>query len=134
MLIGLFHLGYDDEVHKTGPYIHLNNLNVTDPSYNQLWQDVATLQGAGVRVLASLGGGGVGDFSNLFASDAAYATFYALLNGALQQKNLDGIDLDIEESATTVSTANVTKLITSLRGDSKSRPRISDYQRSNASG
>jgi hypothetical protein len=124
VLIGLFHLGYDDEIRKTGPYIHLNNLNVTDPSYNQLWQVVATLQAAGVRVLASLGGGGnVGDFRNLFASDATYATFYALLKNALQQKNLDGIDLDIEESATTVSTANVTKLITSLRGDFQSRAR-----------
>lgn len=123
VLIGLFHLGYDNEGSKTGPYIHLNNLNVTDPSYDQLWRDVATLQGTGVRVLASLGGGGVGDFGNLFASNATYDTFYALLKTALQQKNLDGIDLDIEESAAVVSTANVTKLITSLRNDFSSRAR-----------
>ncbi len=121
VLIGLFHLGYDNEGNKTGPYIHLNNLNVPDPSNAHLGRDVATLQTAGVRVLASLGGGGVGDFRNMFASDATYATFYGLLNGALQQKNFDGLDLDIEESDPTVSTANVTKLLNSLRTDFNSR-------------
>ncbi len=126
VLIGLFHLGYDDEVRKTGPYIHLNTKNVTDPSYNDLWTKVATLQSRGVRVLASLGGGGVGDFTNMFTTDATYNVFYPKLKDALTQKNLDGIDLDIEEGQSpgqrVVNTANVTKLIDNLRRDFGSRP------------
>jgi hypothetical protein len=120
VLVGLFHLGYDDEVHKTGPYIHLNNLNPNDPAYNSLWSTVQTLQSKGVRVLGSLGGGGVGDYGNLFATPQSYNTFYGKLRTTLQQYNLDGLDLDIEERDPNVNTQNILNLVNDLRNDFQS--------------
>jgi hypothetical protein len=116
VLIGLFHLGYDNESRKTGPYIHLNNLNVTDQSYCDLylWDKIKILQDMGVKVLASLGGGGVGDYTNLFN---AYDKFYPLLKNMLKDYKFDGIDLDIEESNDVVSTSNITRLVNDLKRD-----------------
>jgi hypothetical protein len=121
VLVALFHLGYDDETNKTGPYVHLNNLHPNDPTYAQLWKTVPALQSKGVKVMGSLGGGGVGDFGNLFASSQSYTTFYGLLKNALQQYNLDGLDLDIEEWDSTVNTTNVSKLVSDLRRDFQGR-------------
>lgn len=113
VLIGLFHCGFD----KTGAaYIHLNDLNPTDPSYDQLWKDVETLQALGVRVMASLGGGRVRDFTNLFTG-SQYSTFYPLLKTVLQEKKFDGLDLDIEENAKVVNNRNVEQLVHNLRID-----------------
>ena len=112
VLVCLFHLGYDDEHQKTGPYVHLNNDTPDNKMFGPLWQAVAAWQQAGVKVMGSLGGGGVGDYTNLFS---AYPTFYPLLLGTLQTYNLDGLDLDIEESTDVVTTANVQALIADLR-------------------
>lgn len=119
VLIGMFHLGYNDATNQTNPYIHLNDNVPSDPSYDSLWSIVPTLQGYGAKVLGSLGGGGVGDYGNLFASQQSYNTFYALLQSTLQQYNLDGLDLDIEESG--ITTANVQELVGDLRASFKSR-------------
>ncbi len=116
ILISLFHLGYDNENNKTGPYIHLNNH--TPDTYPALWKQVPVWQKAGVKVMGSMGGGGVGDFNNLFS---AYSTFYPILKSALQTYNLDGLDLDIEESNQDVSTTNVKKLVNDLRKDFSQR-------------
>ena len=121
VLVALFHLGYDDETNKTGPYVHLNNLKPDDPTYTQLWKTVPALQSKGVKVMGSLGGGGVGDFANLFASSQGYTTFYGLLKNMLQQYNLDGLDLDIEEPDPSVNTGNVSKLVSDLRRDFQGR-------------
>jgi len=115
-LVGLFHLGYDDESKKTGPYVHLNDYPPDDSRYDDLWQAVSDIQSYGVKVMGSLGGGGVGDYGNLFAS---YTVFYPLLKGALQTHDLDGLDLDIEEDS--VTTADVQKLVDDLRNDFKNR-------------
>ena len=114
VLVGLFHLGYENNA----PYVHLNNLDSQDPSYSELRDAITKLQNHKVKVLGSLGGGGVGDFGNLFkdgTSSASYQTFVNLLVGALHAYNLDGIDLDIEEREYQVNTVNVITLIDDLR-------------------
>jgi hypothetical protein len=121
VLVALFHLGYDDGTNKSGPYVHLNNVTPDDPTYANLWRTVPSLQSKGVKVMGSLGGGGVGDFGNLFASSQSYTTFYGLLKNMLQKYNLDGLDLDIEESASSVNTQNVSRLVSDLRRDFQGR-------------
>ncbi len=116
ILISLFHLGYDDEKHKTGPYIHLNNH--TPDNFPALWKQVPVWQQAGVKVMGSMGGGGVGDFNNLFS---AYSVFYPILKKTLKTYDLDGLDLDIEESNTNVNDSHVKKLVNDLRQDFKHR-------------
>lgn len=123
VLVGLFHLGYDDEVHKTGPYIHLNERPPNYPSYNSLWSTVQILQSKGIQVLGSLGGGGVGDYGNLFATEQSYNTFYGKLRDTLRLYNLDGLDLDIEESTANVNTDKILNLINDLRNDFQNRDR-----------
>jgi alkaline phosphatase D len=123
VLLGLFHLGYDNE-DKTRPYIHLNNKNPDDPGYATLWEKVKIIQRRGVRVMGSLGGygkrpneDGVLDYTNFFTSDQTYQTFYQLLRDTLKKYNLDGLDLDIEEIAPWVNTANIRQLVRDLRND-----------------
>lgn len=122
VLIGLVHLGYDHQIKKTGPYVHLNNWDLSDSRYAPLWEAMANWQHLGVQVLASLGGGGVGDYTNLFATSGSYDTFYTLLKTGLQAHNFDGIDLDIEEADAHVNTKNVGKLVSDLKRDFGSRP------------
>ncbi|MBX3120181.1 MAG: hypothetical protein KF784_14040 [Fimbriimonadaceae bacterium] len=119
-LISLFHLGYNNENNKTGPYVHLNNNVPSDPIFDNLWSIVPTLKANGTSVMASLGGGGVGDYGNLFSN---YSTFYPLLKQTLLQYNLQGLDLDIEEYS--VTTANVSQLVSDLRNDMPSSFTIS---------
>jgi hypothetical protein len=115
VLIGLFHLGYDPPraPHEPRvPYVHLNNDPPSDPRYDELWSIVRLTQAAGVEVMASLGGGSVGDYGNLFD---AYDTFYPLLRDTLREYAFDGIDLDIEEPS--VTTTQVQRLLRDLRAD-----------------
>lgn len=119
VLIGLFHLGYNKD--KTR-YIHLNE-DALDQLDWDLQKAVDKLRATGVKVLASLGGGWVGDFGNLFEDDTAYQSFYGqLLLPVLKQYQFDGLDLDIEEpnprsKTDKVTTNNVQRLVQDLRRD-----------------
>ena len=117
VLVGLFHLGYDNESTKTSPYVHLNNVVPSDPSLATLWSTLSGIQGPNFKVMASLGGGGVGDYGNLFSN---YSVFYPMLAATLKQYNFDGLDLDIEEWG--VTTADVQQLVSDLRRDFQNRP------------
>lgn len=99
-----FHFGYDS---NNQPYIHLNNI---DPGQSTVWPAMQQAQKAGCKVLAMLGGAG-GAYGQLFSN---YSAFYGLLKQTLQTYNLDGVDLDIEES---VTLTDVQKLIKDLRKD-----------------
>jgi hypothetical protein len=117
VLVGLLHLGYDNETNKTGPYVHLNNIPPDDPSLDNLWSTLKSIQGPNFKVMASLGGGGVGDYGNLFSN---YSVFYPMLADTLTTYNFDGLDLDIEEWG--VTTANVQQLVGDLRKTFQNRP------------
>ena len=112
ILIGLFHLGYDNKQQKNTPYVHLGNQ--TPDHFPQLWSQVTVWQNRGVKVMGSLGGWAVGDYRHLFSD---YTTFYALLKNTLEKYNLDGLDLDIEDSRRYANTKNIQQLIGDLRTD-----------------
>jgi hypothetical protein len=108
VMVAALHLGYD----TTGaPYIHLNDNPPTDPMFTTMWQEVATLQSYGVTVRMMLGGAAQGSYADLFSQ---WSTFYPILQQTLQQYQLNGIDLDIEE---TVSLADAEMLINRLSTD-----------------
>ncbi|MGO4883980.1 MAG: chitinase [Bryobacteraceae bacterium] len=108
VMVAAFHLGYDS---NGAPYIHLNDNVPSDPMFTTMWQEVATLQSYGVTVRMMLGGAAQGSYADLFNN---WSTFYPILQQTLQQYNLNGIDLDIEES---VSLANAEMLINQLDTD-----------------
>ncbi len=108
VMVAAFHLGYNSD---NTPYIHLNDNVPGDPMFDVMWQEVATLQSYGVTVRMMLGGAAQGSYADLFSQ---WDTFYPILKQTLQQYNLNGIDMDIEEN---VSLANAQKLITQLDTD-----------------
>jgi len=108
VMVAAFHLGYNSD---DTPYIHLNDDVPSDPMFTTMWQEVATLQTYGVTVRMMLGGAAQGSYADLFDN---WSTFYPVLQQTLQQYNLNGIDLDIEEN---VSLSNVEMLIDQLSSD-----------------
>jgi len=108
VMVAAFHLGYNSD---GTPYIHLNDNVPGDPMFTTMWQEVATLQSYGVTVRMMLGGAAQGSYADLFDN---WSTFYPILQQTIQQYNLNGIDLDIEE---TVSLANAEMLVNQLNSD-----------------
>lgn len=108
VMVAAFHLGYNSD---GTPYIHLNDNVPGDPMFTTMWQEAATLQSYGVTVRMMLGGAAQGSYADLFNN---WSTFYPILQQTLQQYNLNGIDLDIEE---TVSLANAEMLVNQLNSD-----------------
>ena len=58
LIIAAFHLNDD----KT---IHLNNVSPDDSSLNQMWIDIARMQGSGIKVMGMLGGASDDSYSDL---------------------------------------------------------------------
>jgi chitinase len=108
VMVAAFHLGYNTD---GSPYIHLNDNVPSDPMFTTMWQEVATLQSYGVTVRMMLGGAAQGSYADLFN---AWSTFYPILQQTLEQYNLNGIDLDVEED---VTLANAEMLIDQLNTD-----------------
>ncbi len=102
--VAAFHLNGDGSV-------HLNDDPPSDPKFDQMWSDLASLQQSGVRVEAMLGGAGTGSYANLHND---FNTYYALLKNTLQTYHFNGVDLDIEEP---FSLGDTEHLINQLRSD-----------------
>lgn len=77
------------------PYIHLNDLDPTDPAFDRVWSDLGAYKSTGGIVVLMIGGAG-GGYQALFDN---YATCYPLLRNLVQCKStiIDGIDFDVEE-------------------------------------
>ncbi|WP_306337470.1 glycosyl hydrolase family 18 protein [Streptomyces sp. KL118A] len=96
-----------------GPHapIHLNDDPPNAAKYEQMWRDLKTLRGQGVHVLAMVGGAAPGSFTRL---DTEFDTYYPLLRDFIGDHELDGVDLDVEES---MSLAGIERVISALRAD-----------------
>ncbi|KAI4789016.1 family 18 chitinase glycoside hydrolase, partial [Aureobasidium sp. EXF-8846] len=104
--------------------IHLNegpgNITLNDDpphasKYETLWGEVAWLQASGVKVLGMLGGAAKGSFERLDGpDDQKFEDYYRPLHALITKRNLQGLDLDIEEHMTI---SGVIRLIDRLRAD-----------------
>ncbi|KAF1809758.1 glycoside hydrolase [Eremomyces bilateralis CBS 781.70] len=103
--------------------IHINNgpgnitLNDDPPDaakFNTLWQEVAWLQGSGIKVMGMLGGAAHGSFLRLSGDDSSFEAYYRPLEEVVRRHRLDGLDLSIEEE---IPVASVQRLLTRLRLD-----------------
>jgi len=110
VIVAAFHIGAQSD----GSSIHLNDNQPSDAIFATLWQEVSTLQGKGVNVLAMVGGAAQGSYAALFDSSGNLTSYYTTLKQMLQTYKLNGVDLDIEES---VSQSNIETLINQLRSD-----------------
>ncbi|KAF2837651.1 glycoside hydrolase family 18 protein [Patellaria atrata CBS 101060] len=103
--------------------IHLNegpgNITLNDDvpdarKFDALWGEVAWLKGTGVKVMGMLGGAAKGSFWRLSGSEEEFEAYYRPLYALIHARNLDGLDLDIEEP---VPLHTCTRLLTRLRTD-----------------
>ncbi|MGW5341630.1 glycosyl hydrolase family 18 protein [Streptomyces sp. NPDC004050] len=93
------------------PILTLNDDAPSAAKYAPMWRDVAALQAKGVKVTALLGGAAPGTYTRL---DADFDMYYPPIRDALRTYELDGIDLDIEE---TFTEATAERLVNQLRAD-----------------
>ncbi|KAF1912006.1 glycoside hydrolase superfamily [Ampelomyces quisqualis] len=94
--------------------ITLNDHRPDDKRFDQLWGEVAWLQGSGVKVLGMLGGAAKGSFAQLSGDDHSFEAHYTPLHALLRTHKLNGLDLDVEEET---SLHTMTRLIARLRAD-----------------
>lgn len=94
--------------------ITLNDHVPSDPRYQTLWAHLGVLQASGVKVLGMLGGAAKGSFTRLDLDDVTFEAYYTPLRDLVRERNLDGLDLDVEEPMTL---AGVIRLIDRLRAD-----------------
>ncbi|MCJ1358030.1 MAG: hypothetical protein MMC33_008028 [Icmadophila ericetorum] len=95
--------------------IHLNDDPPNATMFDQTWQEVKTLQASGIKVGALLGGAAQGSYQLLSGDEASFQSYYQpLLNNVIKAYNLDGLDLDIEE---TVNVSVPLRLINQLYSD-----------------
>ncbi|KAI1768766.1 glycoside hydrolase family 18 protein [Hypoxylon sp. FL1150] len=101
-------------IHVMDGSIHLNDYAPDDPIFDQVWTDTAQLQAAGVTVMGMVGGAAQGSFVRLDGDNATFETNYAPLHDMIGTYNLQGLDLDVEES---FSLDGVIRLIDRLKAD-----------------
>lgn len=105
--ISSIHFGIDE---WNNSYIHLNNNDPNDIIFDNVWKEVIIAQKLGIKILLMIGGAG-GAYVNMFMN---YRICYKLLVDIIIEHNIDGIDLDIEE---TVNIGDIVKLIKDLRNE-----------------
>ncbi|KAL7626772.1 hypothetical protein AAE478_003546 [Parahypoxylon ruwenzoriense] len=94
--------------------IRLNDYPPENPIFDQVWSDVAQLQAAGVTVMGMVGGAARGSFERLDGDDAQFEKYYGPLHDMIGTYNLQGLDLDVEES---MSLGGIVRLIDRLKAD-----------------
>ncbi|KAI1463318.1 glycoside hydrolase family 18 protein [Daldinia caldariorum] len=94
--------------------IHLNDYPPDNALFDAVWSDAAQLQAKGVTVMGMLGGAAAGSYRRLDGDAASFERFYAPLHDMIGNYNLQGLDLDVEES---FSLAGVVRLIDRLKKD-----------------
>ncbi|KAI1824829.1 glycoside hydrolase superfamily [Xylaria intraflava] len=108
VLVAALHLIDDDGG------IHLNDNPPDDSIFDTMWSEAAQLQAAGVTIMCMLGGAGTGSYQRLDGDDTSFETYYAPLHDLIGSHNIQGLDLDVEE---TFSLDGVIRLIDRLKAD-----------------
>ena len=74
--------------------LYLNDNLPYDPIFNKLWEQTKTLSEKGVKIMLMMGGAG-GAYQELFSN---FSVYYPLLINLIKTKNIQGLDIDIEEN------------------------------------
>ena len=106
IILAAFHINEDAES------ITLNDDSPDHTRYGPLWEEVRVLQGAGIKVMGMLGGAARGSFRRLDGD--SFIEYYAPLRELIRMRQLDGLDLDVEEE---MSLEGIIRLIDALKSD-----------------
>jgi hypothetical protein len=92
IIISSIHFGLNID---GSPYIHINDNNPDDKTFNAMWSEAFIASDMGINVHLMLGGAG-GAFVDLFEN---FEVYYKLLLDLINSKQfINGINLDVEES------------------------------------
>ncbi|KAH7368763.1 chitinase [Plectosphaerella cucumerina] len=94
--------------------ITLNDHHPSHPRFQPLWAELSALQASGVKVMGMLGGAAPGSFIRLDADAASFERYWTPIRDLIRERNLDGIDLDVEE---TMSIDGIVRLIDRIKAD-----------------
>ncbi|KAI0971773.1 glycoside hydrolase superfamily [Xylaria arbuscula] len=94
--------------------LHLNDQPPDDAVFDTLWSEAAQLQTAGVKVMVMVGGAAAGSYERLDGDDTSFEKYYGPLHDLIGAHNIQGLDLDVEES---FSLSGVIRLIDRLKAD-----------------
>ncbi|KAI5926430.1 glycoside hydrolase superfamily [Camillea tinctor] len=108
VLVGAVHIVDEDGG------IRLNDFPPDNERFDQVWSDTAALQVAGVTVMAMVGGAAAGSWSRLDGDDDQFERYYGPLHDMIGAYNLEGLDLDVEQS---MSLSGIIRLIDRLKAD-----------------
>ncbi|KAI8964914.1 glycoside hydrolase family 18 protein [Daldinia sp. FL1419] len=92
----------------------LNDHPPSDPRFVTMWAEMRIAQASDVKVLGMLGGAAKGSYTRLDQDQATFEKYYDPLYNLIRERNLNGIDLDVEEQ---MSLAGILRLIDRLRAD-----------------
>ncbi|KAI0526631.1 glycoside hydrolase superfamily [Xylaria bambusicola] len=94
--------------------LHLNDDPPDSDVFDEMWSEAAQLQAAGVKVMVMIGGAARGSFERLDGDDASFERYYAPIHDLVGAHNIQGLDLDVEES---FSLNGIIRLIDRLKAD-----------------
>ena len=94
--------------------ITLNDHHPSHPRYHTLWAELSALQASGIKVLGMLGGAAKGSYARLDGTEENFEKYYTPVRDMIRERNLDGLDLDVEEA---MSLEGIIRLIDRLRSD-----------------
>ncbi|KAJ7460649.1 glycoside hydrolase family 18 protein [Mycena latifolia] len=106
LLLAAFHINFDDIS------VHLNDFPPENPFFDQMWADIAIVQSTGIKVIGMLGGAAPGTYTCL--TPDLFDTYYPVLAGYIEKYNIDGLDLDVEQST---PIDDIVHLINRLKSD-----------------
>ncbi|KAI2609242.1 glycoside hydrolase family 18 protein [Hypoxylon sp. NC1633] len=92
----------------------LNDHAPSDPRYITMWAELRIAQASDIKVLGMLGGAAKGSYSRLDRDQATFEKYYGPLYDLIHERELDGLDLDVEEL---MSLSGIIRLIDRLRAD-----------------
>lgn len=92
----------------------LNDLPPGHARFVSTWAELRIAQASGIKVLGMLGGAAKGSYTRLDQDEATFERYYQPLHAMIKERDLDGLDLDVEEQ---MSLAGIIRLIDRLRAD-----------------
>ncbi|KAI1414339.1 glycoside hydrolase family 18 protein [Hypoxylon sp. FL1857] len=92
----------------------LNDHAPSDPRYTTMWAEMRIAQASGIKVLGMLGGAAKGSYMRLDQDQATFEEYYGPLYDLIKERDLNGLDLDVEEE---MSLGGIVRLIDRLRAD-----------------
>ncbi|RYP03089.1 hypothetical protein DL765_010602 [Monosporascus sp. GIB2] len=109
VLIGAIHVVTEEQ-----GWIRLNDYTPDNPIFDHVWSDAAALQAAGVTVMAMVGGAAPGSWPRLGGDEANFELYYGHLRDFVGTYNIQGLDLDVEQS---MPLSDIIRLIDRLKAD-----------------